>query len=130
MSGMKKYIVKPKRIGQLVHHDINEMEKQAGALLRFMDRSMIPETDVTVMVRKVEHDLDDSSQLGPEPHVHEVNQFYCLLDELKLEVSLGEEKFMVHGPATIMVPAGTRHAIRFVGGTGNLVNILCQGKYE
>lgn len=130
MAGMEKHIVKPERIGRLVHHDISEMEKQAGSLRRFMDDSMIPETDVTVMVRKVEHELDESSQVGPEPHVHDVSQFYCLLDELKVEVTLGEEKSMVQGPATIMVPAGTRHAIRFVGGTGYLVNILCQGKYE
>lgn len=130
MSGMEKYIVKPTRIGQLVHHDIGKMEEQAGSLFCFMDGSKVPETDVTVLVRKVKHELDETSQVGPEPHVHEVSQFYCLLDELKLEVTLGEEKFMVQGPATIMVPNGTRHAIRFVGGTGNLVNILCQGKYE
>jgi len=130
MPGMAKYIVKPERIKELVHHDISHMEKEAGSLHRFLDASLVPETNLTVMVRKVEHDLDEKSLVGPDPHVHEVSQFYCLLDELKVEVTLGEEKFLVEGPATIMVPAGVRHAIRFVGGRGYLVNILSQGKYE
>lgn len=130
MAGMEKYIVKPQRIGQLVHHDIAKMEREAGSLWRFMENTMVPDADATVLVRKVEHELDETSQVGPEPHVHSVSQFYCLLDEIKLEVTLGQEKHMVKGPATIMVPAGTKHAIRFVGGTGYLVNILLQGSYE
>ena len=130
MTNIEKYIVEPERIGKLVHHDIKKMEKEAGSLWRFMESTMVAEADITVLVRRVEQELDQSSTVGPELHVHDVNQYYCLLDEFKLEVTLDDETGIVTGPATIMVKAGTRHKIRFIGGTGVLVNVLCKGNYE
>jgi len=125
----KRLIVKPNVIEELVHHDIAKMEKATGPLIKFMDGSMVDEADVTVLFRKIEGDVSEDSEIGPSLHDHDVNQLYCLLDEFKLEVTIGEEKQMVEGPASILIPAGTRHAIRFAGGTGYLVNILSKGEY-
>jgi len=130
MGKIDEYIVEPERIEELVHHDIKKMEKEAGSLWRFMESTIVPEADITVLVRKVEQELDQSSKVGPELHMHDVNQYYCLLDEFKLEVTLDDENRVVTGPATIMVKAGTQHKIRFIGGTGVLVNVLCKGNYE
>ena len=130
MTNIEKYIVEPERIDKLVHHDIKKMEEEAGSLWRFMESTLISEADITVLVRRVEQELDQSSEVGPDLHVHDVNQYYCLLDEFSLEATLGDEKKVVTGPATIMVKAGTAHKIRFIGGTGVLVNVLCKGKYE
>jgi len=130
MANIDKCVVKPERIETLVHHDIKKMEDEAGSLWRFMGSTIAPGADITVLVRKVDHELDQSSEIGPELHVHDVNQYYCLLDEIKLEVTLGDETTVVTGPATIMVNAGTKHKIRFIGGTGTLVNVLCKGAYE
>lgn len=74
--------------------------------------------------------LTYSSKMGPELHVHDANQYYCLLDEIKLEVTLDDKTRALTGPATIMEKAGTKHKIRFIGGTGVLVNVLCKGIYE
>ena len=125
----KRLIVKPKVIEELVFHDISKMEKATGPLLRFMDASMVPEADVTLLVRKVEREISEDSEIGPSLHSHDVNQLYCLLDDFKLEVTLGNDKHTVQGPASILVPAGTKHAIRFAGGTGYLVNVLSKGRY-
>lgn len=128
--GIDDYITTPKRIEALVHHDISRMEHEAGSLWRFMECTMISEADVTILVRKVEREVEGHRRVGPEPHAHQVSQYYCLLDPLILEVSMGSEIRTVTGPATIMVPACTTHSIRFLGGEGYLVNVLRQNRYE
>ena len=66
--------------------------------------------------------------IGPSLHKHE--ELYCLLGDIELEVTLGDEKHRAKAPASILVPAGIDHAIRFVGGKGYLVNVLSGAKYR
>jgi len=127
---MEKYIVKPQRIEELIHHDISRMEKGVGPLFKFMDREMVEESDVTVLVRYVEKEPPQDLVIGPALHKHEVNQLYCLLGDIELELTLGDEKHRAKAPVSILVPAGTDHSIRFVGGKGYLVNILSGAKYR
>jgi hypothetical protein len=127
---MKKYIVSPQLIEELVHHDISRMEKGVGPLFKFMDRQMVGESDVTVLVRKVEKDPPRDLIIGPSLHKHEVNQLYCLLGDIELEVTLGDEKHLAKAPVSILVPAGVDHAIRFLKGKGYLVNVLSGAKYR
>ena len=127
---MKRFIVKPQAIEELVHHDIPKMEQEIGPLFKFMDREMVPESDVTLLVRQVNREVKDELRAGPSLHTHEVNQLYCLLGDLELEVMLGAEKHRVKGPASILVPAGMQHAIRFAGGKGYLVNVLSGARYR
>jgi hypothetical protein len=129
-KGIEKYIAKPRRIEELIYHDISRMEKEVGPLFRFMDGEMVPETDVTVLVRDVRKDVAKEAEVGPSLHRHESNQLYCLLGDLSLEVIMGSEKRWVQGPASILIPAGTDHAIRFSGGKGFLVNILSHATYK
>ena len=128
MNETKRFIVTPQLIGDLVHHDITKMEREVGPLVKYMDSSMVPETDVTVLVREVEKD-PEASDVGPSVHKHDGNQVYCLVGEIELEVTLGSDKHLVKGPASILVPAGMDHAIRYVGGKGHLVNILSKASY-
>jgi len=125
----KRFVVVPELIGKLVYHDVSKMEREVGPLWKYMDSTLVPETDVTVLVRKVERD-PGASNVGPSVHKHDVNQLYCLIGEFELEVTLGAEKHLVKGPASILVPAGMDHAIRFVGGKGYLVNVLSRATYE
>ncbi len=127
---MQKYIVRPQLIEELVHHDISRMEKGVGPLFKFMDQQMVGESDVTVLVRKVEKEPPQDLIIGPSLHKHEVNQLYCLLGQVELEVTLGDERHRAKAPASILVPAGIDHAIRFVAGQGYLVNVLSGGKYR
>jgi hypothetical protein len=113
---MKRFIVKPQAIEELVHHDIPKMEQEIGPLFKFMDREMVPESDVTLLVRQVNREVKD--------------ELYCLLGDVELEVMLGAEKHRVKGPASILVPAGMQHAIRFAGGKGYLVNVLSGARYR
>jgi hypothetical protein len=127
---MQKYIVRPQLIEELVHHDIYRMEKGVGPLFKFMDQQMVKESDVTVLVRKVEKEPAQDLIIGPSLHKHEVNQLYCLLGDLELEVTLRDEKHRVKAPTSILVPAGIDHAIRFLKGKGYLVNVLSGAKYR
>ena len=127
---MKKYIVSPQLIEELVHHDISRMERGVGPLFKFMDRQMVEESDVTVLVRRVEKDPPQDLIIGPSLHTHEVNQLYCLLGDIEVEVTLKNEKHRARAPASILVPAGIEHAIRFLGGKGYLVNVLSGAKYQ
>jgi len=129
LNDMKRFIVTPKPIEELVYHDITKMEKAVGPLWKYMDESLVPESDVTVLIREVERDVPEDSDIGPSVHTHDVNQLYCLIGKFKLQVTLGHEKHLVEGPASILVPAGTEHAIRFAGGTGILVNVLSKTAY-
>ena len=125
----KRLIVTPKLISELVYHDVRKMEREVGPLWKYMDSSMVAESDVTVLVREVEREVPEDSDVGPSLHKHEVNQLYCLIGEIKVEVTLEDEKHLVKGPASILVPAGANHAIRFAGGKGYLVNVLSKATY-
>jgi len=127
---MQKYIVRPRLIEELVYHDISRMEKGVGPLFKFMDQQMVKESDVTVLVRKVEKEPPQGLVIGPTLHKHEVNQLYCLLGDTELEVTLRDEKHRAKAPASILVPAGIDHAIRFLKGKGYLVNVLSGAKYR
>ena len=127
---IEKYIVMPKRVEELIHHDISRMEKKAGPLFRFMDGSMVPEADVTVLVRDVQREVSRETGVGPSLHRHDSNQIYCLLGDLAVEVIMDGQKRLVQGPASILIPAGTDHAIRFSGGRGFLVNVLSRSQYK
>jgi mannose-6-phosphate isomerase-like protein (cupin superfamily) len=127
-SGIQRFIVKPRKIEELVHHDIRKMEEEVGPLFRYMSREMVPEADVTLLVRKIERN-PQASDVGPSLHQHVVNQLYCLLGNLEVEVTIEDEKGIVQGPASILIPAGKNHAIRFIAGRGYLVNVLSGASY-
>ncbi len=129
-QGIDRFIVKPLRLEELVYHDISRMEAEVGPLFRFMDAEMVPESDVTVLVRDVRKEVSGEAGAGPALHRHDANQIYCLVGELSVEVIMGSEKKLVQGPASILIPAGAEHAIRFAGGRGFLVNILSRSAYK
>ena len=49
----KRLITSPNLINDLVYHDITKMQREVGPLWKYMDGSMIPESDVTVLVRDI-----------------------------------------------------------------------------
>jgi len=127
--GIHRFIVKPQKIEELVHHDIRKMEEEVGPLFRYMSREMVPEADVTLLVRRIER-RPHAPDVGPALHQHGVNQLYCLLGDLEVEVTIEAEKEIVKGPASILIPAGKNHAIRFIAGSGYLVNVLSGASYR
>ncbi len=61
----------------------------------------------------------------PAVHEHDADELNILLPTTSLvcEVMLGDERHEVHGPASIVVPAGLRHSIAVKAGTGFLVSV-------
>ena len=65
-----------------------------------------------------------------EPHRHDASQLYGIIGDLKVEVFLEDERHEVQGPACIFIPAGMKHVLREMSGSGLLVVVVTQGKYE
>jgi len=106
------------------------MEREIGPLFKFMDREMIPESDVTVLVRQVERVVSKESNLGASTHDHDRDELYCLLDDVEMEITLGTDTYLVKAPSSVLVPAGMKHATRYAGGKGYMVTILSGESYR
>ena len=120
-----RFIVHPKPVEQLVHHDMSKIK----VLNTFMDSSMVPEADVVLMVNEIKKVAPDIEHYI-EPHKHDATQLYTIIGDLTVEVFLEDERHEVQGPACIFIPAGMKHALRELKGSGYLVVVVRQGKYE
>jgi mannose-6-phosphate isomerase-like protein (cupin superfamily) len=76
----------------------------------------------------------DGSARGPwerlAVHEHEVAELNVLLPVagLTCEVVLGDERYDVEAPASIVVPAGLRHSINVTAGAGYLVTVALSSR--
>ena len=120
-----RFIVHPKPIEQLVHHDMSKI----SVLNTFMDSSMVPEADVVLLVNEIKKVAPNLEQYV-EPHTHDATQLYAIIGDLKVEVFLEDERHEVQGPACIFIPAGMKHVLRETSGSGYIVVVVKQGKYE
>jgi hypothetical protein len=104
-----------------------------GPLTRWLmaSDSMDPAVGVYIAV----HQYSDVVPMNREycqPHVHdhdEINVFHTA-SHLQVEVVLGDETVLVEAPATVLIPAGVRHAANVHSGSGFMVVILLDGKYH
>ena len=66
----------------------------------------------------------------PHRHDHdEINVFHTT-SRLEVEVDLDGETFVLEAPATVLIPAGVRHAANVRSGSGFMVAILLDGSYR
>lgn len=122
-----RFIVTPRLLEELTYHDMRLREM--GPLYTFMDRALVPEADVVVLVHDVKK-VPPNFKPYVEPHTHEVSQLYNLIGELTFEATLDGERHEVTAPASIFIPAGVKHTIRPLRGSGYVVVVLRSGKYE
>ena len=125
-----RFIVVPQRIREEAYHNIAQVEKEVGPLWKYMDSEMVLESDVTAEVQEVVRDPSEGLDVGPSLHKHEANQLFCLVGDVKVEVTLGADKHMVTGPAAILVPAGMDHTLRVLGGRGYMFEVLSSASYQ
>ena len=123
-----KYITKPRIMDELVHHNLDRAKKEMGLPLRYIDSSMVQEADINVGLQEIKQVVPDLPYV--EPHTHDVSQFYGIIGELTIEVTIEDEKREITGPASIFIPAGKMHTLRFLRGSGYMMNVLRQGVYE
>ena len=66
----------------------------------------------------------------PHRHDHdEINVFHTT-SHLEVEVDLDGETVLLEAPATVLIPAGMRHAANVRSGSGFMVAILLDGTYR
>jgi quercetin dioxygenase-like cupin family protein len=67
-----------------------------------------------------------------QPHVHEYDELniFHTNDSLRVAVQLDDETIHVEAPATVVIPAGTRHATNVSSGTGFMVAVLFDGAFR
>jgi len=129
MSGKTdRFIVRPRIVEKLVYHDMERAKKEIGLPYKYMGSSMIPEADIDVGLQEVKKVPPDSSFI--KSHRHDVSQFYGIIGDLTVEVTLEDEKHEVSGPASVFIPAGMLHSFRPLRGSGYVMTVLRRGEYE
>lgn len=124
-----RFIVTPQLVEELLYHDTSSASKRPGKRLKYMDASLLPEADITVLVRST-LSVSPDMKSHVEPHKHDVAQIYGVIGELTIEVMLDNELHEVTGPVSVFIPAGMTHTVRVVGGSGHVVIILCGKEYR
>lgn len=128
-ASTETYIVKPQKIRDLAYHYMAEAEKELGPSFRMMDKSVVPESDITLIVRKIERDPGPGYK-KTELHTHDVNKVYAFVgDGLKSEVIIGDDHHIITAPGAVFIPAGTKHGYRPISGTGYLIMTMRKGEY-
>lgn len=94
----ERFIVKPKRVQELIYHDMASIE----TLDLFMGSSLLPESDISLFVRKTE--IPPGREVNVEPHKHDASQVYALVGDLTARAFLDGEWHPVEAPACIFIP--------------------------
>ncbi len=125
-----RFITHPKRLNKLVHHDMSKIggEEHNAVLDDYMDNSMVPEADVVLLVNDIRKVTPDYKGYD-EAHRHDATQLYAIIGDLTVEAFLDDERHEVQGPACIFIPAGMKHVLRELSGSGYLIVVVRQGKY-
>src|SRR4030042_959766 len=118
-----RFIVKPQLRENLSHHDMKWIKEQIGPGYNCIDSSLVKEADIHIGLQEVRHVPPDYKQLA-QAHKHDTNEYYLIIGDLTLEITLGDEKHLVNGPATVFVPAGVVHTLRPVKGSGYFVVVM------
>lgn len=67
-----------------------------------------------------------------ELHKHDYDEINLILSEngnLVYKVQLEDETYRVKSPATVYIPAGTRHSAEVISGKGQFIALIFMGKY-
>lgn len=124
-----RFIINPRIHKDFMYHDITRAAEEIGVGYRYIDNSMLPEADICVGVQEVKQ-VPRNFKPFIEPHKHQINQFYGIIGELSIEVTLDDERHEVNSPASIFIPAGLSHTFRPLKGSGYVVVVLRTGEYK
>jgi quercetin dioxygenase-like cupin family protein len=67
-----------------------------------------------------------------DPHIHDFAEVNILLSttELRYEIRLGDESYLVDAPASVYVPAGLIHSANVLEGSGFFIALLDTATYS
>jgi hypothetical protein len=124
-------VVRPLELGKQVHHLDHELPTAYGPRLEWMSSRADPRANVYISSRDVSG-LVEGSEPNVELHEHAVSQTYLLIgapEALEVEIEIEGERGSVTSPAAVFVPAGARHRLRIIRGTGTLLSVVRDGAY-
>lgn len=132
MQKYKKYINIPEIRGasELLYH-----KEGQGTRYVFLDKSVVPDSNVYVIVRKVTNVQEDKKS-HVDLHAHNCDSAFLFigssndLSGLVCEINLGDEKYKIESPASVFIPRGLQHSYRFISGSGHYVNLVLSGDYN
>lgn len=104
-----------------------------GPLTRWLlaSEAMAPGSGVFIALHEFS-DVEPARRDYCRPHRHdhdEINVFHTT-SHLEVEVDLDGETLVLEAPATVLIPAGVRHAANVRSGSGFMVAILLDGDYR
>ena len=128
-GGTERFIVRAQPKGALPYHDTTTTH-ELGPSYHCMNSSLVAGADIYVDVNQIKQVPTDFTSAVAEPHRHPVSKVYTIIDDLTVEVSLDGEKHEVSGPAAVFVPAGMRHTLRPLRGSGYVVVTMTGGEFK
>lgn len=125
-------IVAPQELAHLANHIESKLPAAYGPRLLHLSGGVVPGADVFITSRSVTN-LGEPAEPNVLPHTHTVSQTYLFFspdDSLEVEVELEGKRTPVRAPASVFIPAGVRHALRILRGSGTVLSIVRSGDYE
>jgi len=125
-------IVRPREQAHLANHVETSLPPAYEPRLLHLGAELVPGADVFITSRSVTK-LEGPAEPNVLPHTHPVSQTYLFVsadDSLELEVELDSKRTCVRAPASVFIPAGMRHALRILRGSGTVYSIVRSGTYE
>jgi hypothetical protein len=118
-------------LAELAHHHDERLPFGAGERLQWLSDDLVPDSGIFITSREFNNVAPDSED-AVEVHDHPVPQIYLLMGEpgaLEARVSIDGDDYTCVSPATVFIPAGARHRLSIIRGTGTAVAILLSGTY-
>jgi hypothetical protein len=112
------------------HHD-----RAPGQKYLLLDQSVSPQSPIYVALRRVNY-VPARQPRWLDPHAHLCNSFYIFLGDeddfagLHGEVEIGEDRFEVKSPSSVLIPPLVRHHYWLTSGSGWYLQITLSPTYE
>ena len=115
------YVVNARREKEIPHHPDKSVER-----LTYMSRDLVPKANIFIGVETTSGDRVSDVEF----HKHDVDEIYCLLGDITMEIQIEDEKFTAIAPASVYFPAGKSHRSIRISGTGKTIVVLLQPVYN
>jgi hypothetical protein len=113
------------------HHE----RAPAGQKYLVLDRSVVPGTPFSVVLRRIDHVPADDPPRWLDPHEHHCNSFYVFLGDgpdltgLHAMAAIGDLTFPVAAPAAVLVPPRALHHYWYTAGSGWYLQVTLHPDY-
>lgn len=132
MTQASALIAKTQELGELANHTEVHLPAAYRPRVLHMSAEQVPGADVFITSRSVEA-LAEPAEPNVTPHSHSVSQTYLFLSpdsSLEVDVEIAGTHTIARAPASAFIPAGVKHSLRILRGTGTVVSVVRSGAYD